>query len=400
MRKVFLDDLPRKGKFINWSESIRYKVRFIYDDIKGCIEIVNYDGKYLYIKYLNKPIFKIATGSFSKCLLGSLLNKYTKEFKIEIGTHYKDEKRDITIINKKYIKGRGKYYQFKCNKCGFDCGRHYSIKDKEYKNEYWITEGSLKRGNGCACCSNQIVVENINSIYKTDPWMIPYIGEECAKTHTHSSNDKVKVTCSDCKRVKKQKMRIANIYKTHSIGCSCGDGISYPEKFVFNLLEQLGSNFQTQLTKSTYKWCDKYKYDFSFVLNNEMYIVETHGLQHYEDCSRTKAKDVQTNDLIKKSIALENRVKEKNYIIIDCRYSNLEWIRDNKNGVLNSRLAELFNLSKIDWLECEKFTFNNKVKEVYNLKKDNPKMTINDIKNSMRLSDSIIRRYLIKGCNI
>ena len=34
MREVFLDELPKRGKYINWKESIGCKVKFIYDDIE------------------------------------------------------------------------------------------------------------------------------------------------------------------------------------------------------------------------------------------------------------------------------------------------------------------------------------------------------------------------------
>lgn len=53
MRKVFLDDLPRKegigalkGKqVIDWKGSVGCKVRFIYDDIEDKIEIMDYNKK-------------------------------------------------------------------------------------------------------------------------------------------------------------------------------------------------------------------------------------------------------------------------------------------------------------------------------------------------------------------
>ena len=35
MRKIFLEELPRHGKYIDWKSSIGYKVKFIYDDIEG-----------------------------------------------------------------------------------------------------------------------------------------------------------------------------------------------------------------------------------------------------------------------------------------------------------------------------------------------------------------------------
>ena len=46
MRKVFLDELPRKGgksDRIDWKKSVGCKIPFIYDDIQGEMEIINYN---------------------------------------------------------------------------------------------------------------------------------------------------------------------------------------------------------------------------------------------------------------------------------------------------------------------------------------------------------------------
>ena len=77
MRKIFLENLPRKGKIMDWKKSIGYKVRFIYDDIEGEIVIVGYNKNkkgYLTIKYKNYNEFEILTGSFQKCKIGAYLN--------------------------------------------------------------------------------------------------------------------------------------------------------------------------------------------------------------------------------------------------------------------------------------------------------------------------------------
>jgi len=50
------------------------------------------------------------------------------------------------------------------------------------------------------------------------------------------------------------------------------------------------------------------------------------------------------NDRIKKELDINNGIKEENYIVIDCRCSDVDFINNNK---LNS----LFDLSKIDWNE-------------------------------------------------
>ena len=79
MRKVFLDELPRRGKLINWKESVGHKVKFVYDNIEGEVEIINYDtkGSKLTIKYKDK-IKPIKSSDFSRCKIGELLNIYTK----------------------------------------------------------------------------------------------------------------------------------------------------------------------------------------------------------------------------------------------------------------------------------------------------------------------------------
>ena len=138
------------------------------------------------------------------------------------------------------------------------------------------------------------------------------------------------------------------------------------------------------MNKSDFKWIinDK-RYDFYFEYNNEKYIVETHGEQHYVHsfigCGGDTVDKVQKNDEFKKELALANGIKEDNYIIIDCRSSTLDWIKDNDNGILNSRLNGLFDLSQIDWLKVEEFALSNRVKEACELKNSNSNLTTNKI---------------------
>jgi hypothetical protein len=322
------------------------------------------------------------------------LKEKASEFKVEIGTRFKDYKRDITIIDKEYRirnKNNGrvenqKWYKYKCNKCGW--------------TEGWSEENQLlgKYKVGCLCCANQIVVEGINDIPTTAPWMIKYFqgGYDEAKLYTKGSGKKIKPICPDCGRIKDSLMFISNIYKRKSINCSCSDKMPYTEKFMFSVLEQLNLNFQTQLNKTTYEWCENYRYDFYFELNNESYICEVHGKQHYEENTNFKKtlKEEQENDKLKKELALANGIKEENYIVIDCRYSELEWIQNN---ILKSRLNELFNLLQIDWIKCEEFALSNLVKEACEYKRDNPDYTTEDIGKIMNLNRSTICRYLKIG---
>lgn len=245
-KEIHLEDLPRWGAHgkakeggINWKASIGYKVRFVYGDIEGKVEIISHEGEFSYIKYKNKKPFKISNSHFKHCCLGELLGKYTHKFKIEIGTSFKSEKRDMIVTARKYRKDEKgqyyKYYNYNCNKCGDTTG--------------WIDESNLLKGIGCgACCPAPKNIGIKNSIVTTAPWMILYFqnGYQDAIQYTKCSSKKLYFKCPDCGRIKDKPISISNIYYKHSIACSCGDGQTYPFKFMFSVLEQLNVEFETE----------------------------------------------------------------------------------------------------------------------------------------------------------
>ena len=291
MRKVFLDDLPRwekegMGKIgtINWNKSIGCKVKFIYDDIEGEIKIIDYQTKkqkliimYNGKIYLDNPIL---SSSFAKCKLGYYLNKIRNDFKISVNQIIKDDKRDLTIIDRKYNNfnkyKQYKYYKYRCNKCGFDCGEHY--KNGEFKEELWVEESNIMgKYIGCSCCSGRTAVLGINTIWDKARWMCDLgVSEEDAKKYTRSSGKKIKVTCPECGN--KKNIRISDICNYKSICCSCGDGTSYPEKFMISLLNQLGIEFETQYSPNYLKGEEGERRKFSdFYLPSYKVVVETDG---------------------------------------------------------------------------------------------------------------------------
>ena len=380
-----------KGK-INWKESIGYKCKFKYDNIEGEIEIIDYNknNRKLTIKYLDYDLFEILYSEFKKCRFGKLLKKKTNEFKVEIGQTFKDNKRDLIIINKKYKKDKKgqnyKYYKYKCNKC---------------KNEDWIEESNLIHNHqGCNTCCKQSkkVIQGVNDIYTTDYWMIELgVNIEYAKKYTSQSSKKIKVKCPNCGKI--NEVILSNVYKTKSIGCNRGDGISYPEKFVSSLLNQLNIEYITQYCPD---WIKPKRYDFYFKLNNKKYIVETHGDFHYNEKGyiSKRAKTLlqeQENDKYKKELALSNEIDY--YIELDCRDSNLDYI---KNSIINSELNKIFDLLQINWLKCEEFALSNRVKEVcdyWRLHNDinNKGLTTKDLSKVFNLHSATISRYLKRG---
>lgn len=218
----------------------------------------------------------------------------------------------------------------------------------------------------------------------THPELVKYFyNKEDAYKYTHGSSKKVQMICPFCGTIKYQ-----SIYQlvSQGFGCTvCSDGISYPNKFIFNLLTQLGVNFKNEISKSTpgFEWVENYKYDFYFEQNNKKYFIEADGGFH-------RYKDVQLRDKIKDSMAREHNI---NMIRIDCDYGRMS-MRYNfiKKQILNSKLSLLFDVSNIDWE-----IINRKAIESYIIIASeywNKNYKICDIAKELHISEQTITSYL------
>lgn len=390
----------RYKRSIDWNSNKGKYIHFIYGDIEGDIEIISYNKNTEMIKvfYKDKEHF-IHREDIRKANIGRVIGIITKEFKIEIGTTFKDDKRDITILDKELRPNHNndgkflKYYKYHCNKDSY---------------EGWIEESHLlgnKKG-GCLCCSGKLLIEGYNDIPTTAPFMVKYFpnGYDEAKLYTkwgfgNPSNPKghIHPICPKCGRIKSNQISIGSICTNEGIGCSCSDNISYPEKIMYALLNQLKINYISQATDNTFTWSNKKQYDF--YLTTMEILIETHGIQHYKEvgftaCGGRTLIEEQENDKLKKELALSNGIKEENYIVIDCRKSELDFIKQN---ILKSNLAKLFDLSKIDWIKCHEFALSNLVKTACDYKKNDSNLTSTEIGEIMNLGFCTIIKYLKIG---
>ena len=200
-----------------------------------------------------------------------------------------------------------------------------------------------------------------NVIALTHPHLVKYfINKEDASKYSFGSNEKIMMRCPDCNS--ERLLPICDL-SVKGFSCKeCSDGIPYSEKFTANFLKQLlNKDFTIQLSKKYFKWCKDYKYDNYIEKIN--CIIETHGLQHYEDriTRWTFLEETEENDFNKEWLARKNNIK--NYIILDCRKSDMTWI---KNSIMNSRLPILLGFVEkdIDWLKCHEYACNSLVKKV------------------------------------
>lgn len=273
-----------------------------------------------------------------------------KEPKYKVNQIIKDEKRNFIIvthfIHEHISKGKiicQNGYECKCNICGY-----ISIK----------TEAEIDRGRRCPCCNNKIVVEGINDIPTVAPWMVKYFqkGYAEAKEYTARSNKKFIPICPDCGTIKDKEIKINQLYTKKSIGCKCNTkGISYPERFMMSVLNQLNLQYIWQFSST---WSCRKRYDFC--INSLKLIIETDGaLGHGHMTWSGKADTVsKENDMLKESLANNNGYK---VIRIDCQKSNCEYI---KNQILKSELSDYFDLSIIDFSKCEEQALSNLCKNI------------------------------------
>jgi len=394
MRKVFLDNLPKTNKGIDWKKSVGCKLKFIYDEIEDFLTIKNYiksnDAKHnkLLIKY-NDMEYKISPDEFKAASLGRICGKISSDFKINIGDNIIDNTRNLTIIDRKYELRRNsngyitkiKKYKYHCNLCN---------------SEKWDSESHILGGRSCACFRKSITLNGVNDIPTTAPWMIPYFqgGYDEAKLYTRQSSKRIIPKCPYCNRIHDKSISITSLYNSNGFRCLCSDKISYAEKFMICFLNQISIKFEYQ--KYSKELFNQQNYYYDFYLPEYNYIIETHGEQHYrKSCGFfNDNKFIVYNDNSKKHLALNHNIDK--YIIIDCQKSNLNWI---KNSILKSDLKQFINNSNnnVDWDRCELYAMSNMVKEVCDFKNEHTELTPLEISKFFPICRETITKYLHIG---
>ena len=305
------------------------------------------------------------------------------KYQYEIGEKVINFGRNIEIIDreirlqprvkngKQYIQ-KSKYYKYKCLNCG---------------NEDWIYEYSLGEHMHCgcnACCvPPRKIVVGVNDITTTAVWMVKYFpdGANEAKRYTKYSKEKVDFICPDCGKIHNRSIK--DVCSAKTLSCICNDTISYPNKYMYNLLEQLKLDFQCE---KSFDWSDKKRYDFYFEYNGNPIIVEMNGAQHYvhpiSNNGRTLDEE-KSNDIYKEKLAYENGIKH--YYSIDCSKSNGEYIKDS---IICSNLLSVLHISAehIDWDKIDEMATSNFTKIICIYKRDNPNLALTDIATHFRIS--------------
>lgn len=392
---VDLSDIPIKNKRFNWQDSMHKYINFKYDTLEDRFEVLNYKKETQHLSLLFRDeIIVLGTGELTNGKFYKLIKKHFtyNKFKLEIGFHVKDEKRDLTIIDRKVE--QNEVFDKRANKVYVEQEEHYKYHCNICQNENWIRYNKLKHAQqGCNVCGHCAVKEGYNDIPTTAPWMIPYFqgGYNEAKLYTCQSKQTICPICPDCGAIKNTPVTISTIYNSRNIGCACSDNVSYPNKFAYAFLKQLPA--YNIIREWSPKWLKPYKFDNYFEYNNQKYVLEMDGgLGHG---NRTWDNTLDTVGLQKDKIK-EKLAKQHDVVVIrvDSIKSDQEYI---KNNIINSVLNDIFDLSNIDWDSCEYFTMTNLKKEICLYFHNNNHLSYKKIGTIFNVGSNTVSRYVKLG---
>ena len=197
---------------------------------------------------------------------------------------------------------------------------------------YKKCESTLKDGQGCAYKAGQRVCLE-NSLWSVESVRGNIIDIDEAKQVTPGIAKKILFQCEyeDCDNTKM--MTPSNLLHQGFVCNICSKSTSYPELWFMGYNKEKNAGFIPQQRFDDFKG-----HIFDNVNYESRIIVETHGIQHYEDRDSKAWKGAH-----KKSVASDKRkrkyCKENNWTLIelDCRYSRFEYIR---NSVSNEPLLD------------------------------------------------------------
>lgn len=230
--------------------------------------------------------------------------------------------------------------------------------------------------------------------------MIPFFqgGEEEASKYSHRSHKKIYPVCPFCHTISKKLIRIDDIWKCRGFSCACKDHISFPNKVIYSVMEQLYEMGYVQYFEREYSFNgERSKYDMYFEMEGKKYIVEMDGgigHGHEPNINNMSAEESLNVDRLKDEVAIQNNCT---MIRIDSTISDIDKI---KNKLLQSDLSLIFDLTKINWNRVLEYTCTNLIKEISDFKTKYPLAFTSDIMAKFHISRSSTINYLKKGARL
>lgn len=258
--------------------------------------------------------------------------------------------------------------------------------------EWYAWPDNLLHGVGCPVCVGKVVIPNLNSVAALRPDLVRYFEDPAdAYSITPGSTKKVNLICPDC-----GERRIMHMFDLSRLGFNCqvcGQYISYPNRLIRNVMKWFDAEVDCLQYEWSQRWTEKQRYDVYFEINNQKYVIEMQGRQHYENgwYSGEPLDAIVCRDKNKLRLAIEHNIIP---IIIDARKSDDRFIIHN---ICSSLLSEIFDLSIVDWEQCKVDAAKNIIKQVCDYYCKNPNISITNLAKEHHIHKVTAMRYLKIG---
>ena len=261
-----------------------------------------------------------------------------------------------------------------------------------------LTPHSFKQGGRCPFCANRKTYIGVNDLNTMRPDMVQYLyNKEDGFLH-YGSGQIVLWLCPDCGEIFPRS--ISDMCRRGFSCPKCGDGISYPEKFMYNILLQikdldfLKREYRPKWCKYTYKNKETFgRYDIYFGYKSKKYIIELDGgLGHGNRTIDKTVKESLDIDNIKDKLAYNHNIK---VIRIDCDYAPNDRFTFIKEKILNSELKNILNLNIVDFNKADFESFGSFV--ILSSKYWNEGLSVSEISEKLNMHNGTITNYLLRA---
>ena len=266
---------------------------------------------------------------------------------------------------------------FKCLECGseFTCNRE-NILRRKYCPHCFCIKNSTK--------GKETISEKFPDLSKF------FIDKNFPITHSCGTHKKAFFKCPSCGEIRE----VAVCYLLeHGLSCKrCGDGISFPNKFIYNVLKEANIKF---ISEKVFRWGKNKNNNFvryDFYIPKFNMIIEANGLQHYKDTIYGNIADIIKNDEHKEKIAKMNGVVS--YVRLDCSKSTPDFII---NSIKNQSLLNFINFDSIDLNKIITNCSKSLLLDCCDIFNKNQSLSTTDISIMLNLDRHTVRNYLNRG---
>lgn len=261
------------------------------------------------------------------------------------------------------------------------------------KGHIWETNVERIMASGiCPICNCTMLQEGVNDIATLRPDLAIYLkNPEDAKTYMPNYSGYLWIKCPYCGYEKEIDWWY---FVNYGFNCPvCGDGTSFPNKIIRNLLLSIKESQNLSNVFFEYR-IDKYYLDAYFEKDGKKYAVEMDGEEHSRTCWNRDYKEVQKRDKINNELAKQENIE---LIRIDCFRSNFEKIKKN---IISSKLNNIINLENIDWNTINLKSRKSLIIEVCNYLENNKDKTIKEAGIVFNINRATVSKYLKIGREI